>query len=199
MQGVESTFREQALSAFEAPLTAEVWSRHCSRPALIMDFELRLLWCNPAGDRLLSTDRDLRRAGGRLQFKSGVMEQFTLFLRCVDGEAAAWALPRSNERGCIIMRVTKVALGVQDAFVVAFSETNKIQRIWARFGPALGLTDAEEAVLKRLVDGANVDTAAAAFGVSVETARTHVKRAYAKLGVSSREEMFAEILPFRLG
>lgn len=97
------------------------------------------------------------------------------------------------------MRVTKVLLNSNEAFVIAFSDTRGVERIWAKFGPALGLTAAEESILKRLVDGANVEAAALALGVSVATARTHIKRAYGKLGVSSREEMFAELLPFRLG
>ena len=48
------------------------------------------------------------------------------------------------------------------------------------------------------MDGATAAEAASDLGISLETARTHVRRAYAKLNVSSREEMFARISPFRM-
>lgn len=205
MQFVQPAFRgdgfsnPQPIDAFTSDIANDVWSQHCSRPAIIVDKDMRLLWSNPSGAELLSSDRDIREMGGRLHLKSATGAQFRQFLDEVDDHPAAWAMLRGDERGCLVMRVTKMALGGQEAFVIAFSETKGVRRIWARFGPALGLTEAEEVVVKRLVDGANVHAVASALGVSIETVRTHVKRAYAKLGISSREEMFAEISPFRLG
>ena len=199
MQLSGSKLRDDRWSAGEQAAAIEIWGRHCSRPAVIIDADLRLIWSNPSGGLLLSTDPDLREVGGRLQLKAGTTQEFRSFLNDVDDQPCAWVLPRGEERGCIVMRVTKVLLDSNEAFVIAFSDTRGVERIWAKFGPALGLTAAEESILKRLVDGANVEAAALALGVSVATARTHIKRAYGKLGVSSREEMFAELLPFRLG
>ena len=42
-----------------------------------------------------------------------------------------------------------------------------------------------------LLDGMTVDQTAGQLSVSVQTARTHVRRIYAKLGVSNREQLFA--------
>jgi DNA-binding CsgD family transcriptional regulator len=61
---------------------------------------------------------------------------------------------------------------------------------------AFGVTAAEQKVIDRLVRGFTVEAAAEAMGLSLLTVRTQTKRAYAKLGVSTREELFARLLPF---
>lgn len=64
---------------------------------------------------------------------------------------------------------------------------------------AFNLTPSEEAVLKKMVRGNTVDRIAQSSRISPETVRTHVRRAYSKMSVSSREEMFSRITPFLFG
>lgn len=66
-------------------------------------------------------------------------------------------------------------------------------------GEAFSLTPSEEAVLKKMVRGNTVDRIARSSKTSPETVRTHVRRAYSKMNVSSREEMFSRIRPFLFG
>jgi DNA-binding CsgD family transcriptional regulator len=66
-------------------------------------------------------------------------------------------------------------------------------------GEAFSLTPSEEAVLKKMVRGNTVDRIARSSKTSPETVRTHVRRAYSKMSVSSREEMFSRIRPFLFG
>nr|WP_312449112.1 helix-turn-helix transcriptional regulator [Brevundimonas naejangsanensis] len=179
---------------------SEAWSKSCSRAAMIITPSLHLLWCNEEGRRLLDIDQDLGEVGSRLSFsqRTGVFA-FAAFLENLGDEPRAWVLARRDGGGnCLIIRAVRITLGDADAFILAFSDTAGSRQLWADFGPALDLTSAETTLLKRLVDGATVTEAARDLGVSLETARTHVKRAYAKLGVSSREEMFAKISPFRM-
>jgi DNA-binding CsgD family transcriptional regulator len=44
--------------------------------------------------------------------------------------------------------------------------------------------------------GRTAEEASHELGVSLETVRTHIKRAYAKLGVCSREGFFHRLTPF---
>ena len=179
---------------------SEAWSKSCSRAAMIITPSLHLLWCNEEGRRLLDIDQYLGEVGSRLIFsqRTGVFA-FAAFLENLGDEPRAWVLARRDGGGtCLIIRAVRITLGDADAFILAFSDTAGSRQLWADFGPALDLTSAEATLLKRLVDGATVTEAARDLGVSLETARTHVKRAYAKLGVSSREEMFAKISPFRM-
>jgi len=61
---------------------------------------------------------------------------------------------------------------------------------------AFGLTRTESRVAHNLVGGRTAEQTAEDLGVSLETIRTHIKRAYAKLGVSSREGFFHRLMPF---
>ncbi|MBX9460146.1 MAG: helix-turn-helix transcriptional regulator [Brevundimonas sp.] len=53
--------------------------------------------------------------------------------------------------------------------------------------------------MKRLVAGQPASTVAEELGLSIETVRTHIRRIYNKLGISSREQLFAIAGQFRLG
>ena len=61
---------------------------------------------------------------------------------------------------------------------------------------ALGLTRTEAEVAHRLFCGMTAEETADNLQVSLDTVRTHIKRAYAKLGVSSREHFFHKLTPF---
>jgi DNA-binding CsgD family transcriptional regulator len=200
LQGTAEARRFYEIESVNEAACSEAWSRSCSRAAMIITPSLHLLWSNDEGRRLLDIDRDLGEVGGRLSFaqRTGLFA-FAAFLENLGDEPRAWVLARRDGGGdCLIIRAVRIALGKADAVILAFSDTAGSRRLWVDFGPALDLTSAETTLLKRLVDGATVTEAAHDLGVTLETARTHVKRAYAKLGVSSREEMFAKISPFRL-
>ncbi len=57
-----------------------------------------------------------------------------------------------------------------------------------------GLTRAESRMVARLVDGATVVDTACELGISLNTARTHLKRAMAKAGVSRQAELVRVLL-----
>jgi DNA-binding CsgD family transcriptional regulator len=61
---------------------------------------------------------------------------------------------------------------------------------------AFGFTHTEGRVAYHLLCGCTAEETAQELGVSLETVRTHIKRAYAKLGVSSREGFFHRLAPF---
>jgi DNA-binding CsgD family transcriptional regulator len=56
---------------------------------------------------------------------------------------------------------------------------------------AFGLTDREKETVSRLLRGETYKSISFALGVSVATVKTHVNKAYAKLGVRSRAELQA--------
>jgi DNA-binding CsgD family transcriptional regulator len=55
---------------------------------------------------------------------------------------------------------------------------------------ALGLTEKQQRVVFHLVRGVDPEGVARRMGISVQTARTHIRNIYARLGVSSRAELF---------
>lgn len=62
------------------------------------------------------------------------------------------------------------------------------------FSSLYGLTPCEQRTLCLILNGLSVTDVAAKLHKSVLTVRTHVKRAYAKLGIGSKEQLFATIL-----
>jgi DNA-binding CsgD family transcriptional regulator len=61
---------------------------------------------------------------------------------------------------------------------------------------AFGLTNAEQLIVRRLMQGWSATDVADDLGAALLTVRTHIKRAYAKLGVHSKEQLFAKLLAF---
>lgn len=64
----------------------------------------------------------------------------------------------------------------------------------ATLSVAYGLTRAESRMVARLADGATVCDTAAQLGISLHTARTHLKRAMAKTGVSRQTDLVRLLL-----
>ena len=62
--------------------------------------------------------------------------------------------------------------------------------------PMFGVTPGERQVIVQLVKGYSSREIADQFGKSILTVRTHVKRAYGKIGVKTRGQLFAKLLPF---
>jgi DNA-binding CsgD family transcriptional regulator len=59
-----------------------------------------------------------------------------------------------------------------------------------------GVTPGEQQVVVQLLQGRSSREIAEATGKSVLTIRTHVKRAYGKIGVKTRGQLFARLLPY---
>ena len=62
--------------------------------------------------------------------------------------------------------------------------------------PVFGLTPSEQEIVGLLVAGMSSAEIARKFDKSILTVRTHVKRAYGKLGISSKEQLFAKLLRY---
>jgi DNA-binding CsgD family transcriptional regulator len=62
--------------------------------------------------------------------------------------------------------------------------------------PMFGVTPGEHQVIVQLVKGYSSREIAEQFGKSILTVRTHVKRAYGKIGVKTRGQLFAKLLPY---
>ncbi|HEY1751764.1 MAG TPA: helix-turn-helix transcriptional regulator [Caulobacteraceae bacterium] len=59
-----------------------------------------------------------------------------------------------------------------------------------------GVTPGEHQVIVQLLKGFSSREIALEFGKSILTVRTHVKRAYGKIGVKTRGQLFARLLPY---
>ncbi|MFI4974022.1 MAG: helix-turn-helix transcriptional regulator [Caulobacterales bacterium] len=82
-----------------------------------------------------------------------------------------------------------VALTLRDLSKVVDVESADLEAVF-------GVTPGEHQVIIRLLQGYSSRDIADQFGKSILTIRTHVKRAYGKIGVKSRGQLFARLLPY---
>lgn len=172
------------------------WFRNLSTPGFFMHREtLEVCDANTQGGALLGRSRSLSIVNGRLALtQKGAIERLRAALRDLDDAPQAHAIELDGDHA--VMRLEPMA-GSEMVSVLVITQSPETH-IWADTGSVFGLTPAEDRLVRQLVDGYNIDEVAERLKISVETARTHVRRAYLKIGVSSREQLFAALSPFRL-
>ena len=160
-----------------------------------------LVWCNPAATKLLN---------GRLGFAEGPTGGLVVRDRKANAPFAAFVAETSHHT---VAEVFCLDNGPDDVvicgehFVSPWGENYVGLRIYttedirrfplADLGIKYSLTSAEQRILKDLLTGLKADDIAEAREISVETVRTHVRRLYAKMNVSSREGLFFTALQYR--
>lgn len=180
----------------------EAWCQTFRAPGLICTLDGRLLWHNPAASMMFEAGEPFLLSGGRVQVADKVQAaSFQAFAADLAGrsEPGAW-IYRASPDVSLLVRGDAVRVPGQPPAVglMVFETGLRARYIWGDFGGLLGLTSAETAVVKRLVGGETVDIIAETLAVSVETVRTHIRRIYNKLNISSREQLIALVAPFQV-
>lgn len=169
----------------------------------LLDERLRVLWHNQvAGNWLERPHCPLKLEGEALAARDAGLH--CRFQSLFSGESAAvrtLSLSDSVSDKEILFCARQVGgPGISPHFGLSVRSTCSSQaHELVGLQEAFHLTPSEEAVLKKMVRGDTVDRIARASKISPETVRTHVRRAYSKMSVSSREEMFSRITPFLFG
>lgn len=168
-------------------------------PEMLVSAELELLWSNAAALALMSRRGPVRVSDSRLILSQRREEDsLRTFLTGLDEGTGVWAL--KSEDGWLVKAETIAPPNVPTAWLLTWQAMAQVDRyLWSDVGAHLRLTPSETRILLNLLQGFTVDETAAQLAVSVQTARTHVRRIYAKLGVSNREQLLAIALPYRWG
>lgn len=82
-----------------------------------------------------------------------------------------------------------IGMTLRDLAATAYIECADLEAIF-------GVTPGEHQVVVQLLKGYSSREIAAQSGKSILTIRTHVKRAYGKIGVKTRGQLFARLLPY---
>lgn len=175
------------------------WPTHGALNAVLATAGLKVVWASAA---LLALDRaaPVRVEGGTLVFAERAKQaQFSAFVADVADEPAVWVLEQ-GEGGFLLVRCQRFQPDGEAPLVscVMFSERRRETSVWADLSAVFGLTMAEAVLARRLADGELLVNVAVDLGITQETAKTHLRRIYAKIGASSREEFYAKLLPFRV-
>ena len=172
------------------------WFELYPRPCLLLGRRLQVLTMNGAAKALLEVETALQLREGAVWARD---RKAHLML-----EEAVRQAPLGDPMRRILFGVAStyvlrfVALGCDEDDPVALTlrSTDQEDLLCADLSEPFGMTQGEQRIVERLLRGCSSQEIADAMGKSVLTVRTHIKRAYAKLSVTTREQLFARLLPF---
>jgi DNA-binding NarL/FixJ family response regulator len=82
---------------------------------------------------------------------------------------------------------------------VSFHKTGaSFSPAWVDLDDVFNLTSSESRIVSMLLAGSSAESIAEQLKLSINTVRTHIKHAYEKLDVCSREELWRRLAPYRL-
>lgn len=174
------------------------WRDQFRVPAVLTSPEFLILWRNRAAADLLDGGDPRGCVGEALVWRE---RGHSAALRAVaeglaDDEPRLWVYdPPGRPR--LLVRIERVdgPGGDRVLGLLFFGGSAPVTPVWADLGRIFGLTAAETAIVRGLVSGRRAEQLAEESGTGLETVRTHIRRVYGKLGVNSREQLYAAVSP----
>lgn len=177
------------------------WFMPSNKPLLIVRSDMTISWVNLAAQKILDD-------GTAIAVRNGKLISPLIDLR---GDIQAGLC--SNDATIIAVRPADDALAIHCVlrvraladpdgttfFGIQIGDPRSMSDDWLNAIEHLfKLTRRQRDVLALLVSGVAADKLADELNITVDTARTHIRTIYQKLGVKSREELFAKVRPFYL-
>jgi DNA-binding CsgD family transcriptional regulator len=127
------------------------------------------------------------------------LEAFETFLKVGEGSVNTLCLPRPPD-GHLLMRAALLEkrsdvpiIGITFHCAGAHFDPQ-----WVDMGPIFGLTPTEQRVIIMMLNGVASEDIASHEEMSINNVRRHISRAYAKLAVTSRNELLQALAGFRI-
>lgn len=182
------------------------------RGVIISTPDGRIRFANREADRMLTdggrlTVRQGRLGGADPRESAGLRKLISDISAAGSGErlqpSAAVPLGDTDENGGLVVVAEPITPphcevlrqpGIAGAILFLGGSATRARMTADRLRNAYALTPAQAELAARLVDGAKLIEAAAALGVSENTARTHLKAIFQRVGVNRQAELVARVL-----
>jgi DNA-binding CsgD family transcriptional regulator len=177
-----------------------VWLAGDTSARIIVDGLHNLLWGNPLAEALLDSRPGVEIRGGVLVVidpsrQPGLRD----FVQGAGSAPTSFCLVHPRGDGWLLIRCQRVEAVGPSLFCLSLRVAGAadMDASYQHLDEAFVLTKAEHRVLRDLLAGNEAESLSALHGVSIETTRSHIKSIYAKVGVTSRERLFARVQGFR--
>jgi len=180
---------------------SDCWGAMDGQARLGLTAERVLLWADKRARALIKAGDGLRLRGMRLEPSDhNALGRFSKLLAVEEGEIQSLCLSRGRRGGHLVVRASRLvdSSGLQLIGLSFRSTGPEFEPIWADLSEVFGLTASEHRVVRELLGGNSAERIAAGSGVSIDTVRTHIRRAYEKMEVSCREGLWRRAAPYRL-
>lgn len=165
----------------------------------LLDRAGRLIYANAAGGKLLAEGQELTcRSGGLEAFNSVTLNRAILKVLSGDLEGGSEITLNRPDRAPLLVTVMPVAGSnpfqgqvsetAHCAVLVTDPDMRRLTNVDA-MARLFHLTPAETRILKIIVSGASLTTAAGQLGVSLNTARTHLKHIFYKTQTNRQSDL----------
>lgn len=123
---------------------------------------------------------------------------FETFLKVGEGSVNTLCLPRPQD-GHLLMRAALLKPSDMPIIGITFhcAGADFVPQ-WVDMGPIFRLTPTEQRVIKMMLNGVASEDIASDQEMSINSVRRHISRAYAKLAVTSRNELSQALAGYRI-
>lgn len=177
------------------------WVTREGKARLIFDRSMRLLWANAAAHEMLLHGAHVALGDEGVVVRSDELRIMIEQAMRARTEESLFVIEHSDDIGNdLLVRFERLRDdGAKACFGLQLIRHAPTPGGWSEMLAAhFQLTPKQTQVLTRMISGEAGEDIAKAMRISIETVRTHVRDVYAKMRVSSREELFVRVRPFYL-
>ncbi|NJO56383.1 MAG: helix-turn-helix domain-containing protein [Rhodospirillales bacterium] len=173
------------------------WQAIDGRKRLVLSRDGKLLAASQGASHFFAWNDALAGTGHfTLACKPSCNEQLQNLLKAKVGVVETVALPKASGEGHYV--ISAVGLSATAVAIAIHEADESFVPIFADFEAVFELTHCEVLVVERLMRGYCAQRIADDLDISVHTVRAHLRHCYDKLGVSSREQLWKRLAPYRL-
>lgn len=174
------------------------WLAADRRARFMVDRDLRIMWTNAEAGALFDSRIGMYRHDDQLMFATSENERaFRTFLTAPDASDCCLALRGGGDGRWLLFHAYSIDRGDHGGVVgIEVQADDRATDRYHDLGIIFALTPAEHKIVLHLLDGLSATTIAERLGIAVGTVRTHVRRIYQKINVSSREGLMCALRPY---
>ncbi len=190
-----------------------VWShpvRDMEHPTIEVDNDGRVQWMNVSAVQRLKSFAGLMVSAGKLRAlrpawdktlketitRAGELKNYAIFNKVASGSGQPISYPvflGEDEAGSVLLCFVVIADG---RIYVSFGNHSTLERQIETAGMIYGLSNTQKQLAGHIADGLDLTEAADAMEISINTARTHLRRMFDKTDVRSQIDLLRLFLSF---